>query len=94
MDQSNQTPLQSALGINSAPPLDPEAVKKVESIDHVTDEARKIIVRFLRLVHEQFPLTTMPEDFRGTHSLTLTEDGKLYLCIWYKGYAYKVIFDD
>ncbi len=41
------------------------------------------IVEILQAVHKVFPVPT-EHDFKGTHGLTLTKDGRLELGIWRK----------
>jgi len=41
-------------------------------------------LHLLSVLHEEFPLSTMGPDFKGTHTLALQEDG-LYANIWWNG---------
>lgn len=51
------------------------------------------LIKFLRLVEETFPYTTMSEGFRGKHNITLTGD-KLILGVWYKSRIYHIELED
>lgn len=39
----------------------------------------------LQLVEEIFPISNMPSDFSGNHSILIDRDGKLQVAIWIPG---------
>jgi hypothetical protein len=47
------------------------------------------LVEFFKLLHERFPLSTMGEDFRGSHSLIYKEN-LIELQVWENGRAFRI----
>lgn len=56
-----------------------------------TNTAKNMMKLFFEEIHRTFPLKdVMPDDFKGNHSLTLNETGKLQLNIWCNDTLYTI----
>jgi hypothetical protein len=70
-----------------------ELSKRMNLVDKfINSHARaKEILQYL---HTLFPLEyVMPADFKGTHCITLKEDGKLQINVWCNNKNYLIIED-
>lgn len=60
---------------------DEEITSRLSELDAALQETTDA-KQLLDTAHEKFPLNDMPGDFKGTHSLTLSPDGRLTLGVW------------